>query len=289
MRNFEFIQPASLAEAVRSLNEGDESTRVMSGGTALMLMMKTGLYAPKRLISLAALEARYSAIEADHDGGVLIGATATLSSVEISPVIKQLAPSITQAMKKLANVRVRNVARVGGALAHGDPHMDLPPILASLGGELLLLGPTGERRLAVESFYTGYLETALLQSEIITGVRLPPQVGWCSAYMKCTTRAADDWPTVGVATSLRIVSGVIVDARIMVGAATERLTRLTQAEAVLRMAAPDEAAFARAADAAAAEASCVDSASGSAAYKTELLRVYVRRTLAEALLNGAVQ
>ena len=289
MRNFEFVHPASLTEAVGLLQGADESTRAFSGGTALMLMMKTGLYAPKRLIHLGALEARYSAIETDSEGGLLIGAGSTLASLEQSPVIRRSAPVIAHAMKKLANVRVRNVARVGGALAHGDPHMDLPPILASLGGDLLLCGPDGERTCPVESFYTGYLETLLLQGELITGVRLPPQVGWCAAYVKCTTRAADDWPTVGLAVSLRIVSGVIADARIMVGAATERLTRLTAAEAALRSGAPDAAAFARAADAAATEAFTVDSASGSASYKTELLRVYVRRTLAEALLNGAVQ
>lgn len=289
MRNFDLIRPASLAEAINLLNDGDESTRVMSGGTALMLMMKTGLYAPKRLICLSALADRHSAIETDDEGAVFIGSNASLSILETSPIIHRSAPVIARAMKKLANVRVRNVARVGGALAHGDPHMDLPPILAALGGELHLAGPQGERKIAVESFYTGYLETALMRGEIITVVRLPPQSGWSSAYLKCTTRAADDWPTVGVAASLRIVSGVIEDARIMVGAATERLTRLTQAEAALRMAVADTAGFERAAQAAAAEAETVDSASGSAAYKTELLRVFVRRTLAEALLNGAVQ
>ncbi len=289
MRNFDIVHPSSWAEALGLLSGGDEGTRAFSGGTALMLMMKSGFYAPTRLIHLGALEARCSFIEATADGGLLIGAAATLSSVEASPVVQRSAPVIAQAMKKLANVRVRNVARVGGALAHGDPHMDLPPILASLGGEVLLCGPDGERTCPVESFYTGYLETRLSQGELITGVRLPPQAGWRSAYVKCTTRAADDWPTVGVAVSLRVVSGAIADARIMVGAATERLTRLTSAEAALRLGAPDAATFARAADAAAQEAVTVDSASGSAGYKTELLRVYVRRTLAEALLNGAVQ
>ncbi len=289
MRNFELIQPASLAEAIHLLHDGDDSARVMSGGTALMLMMKTGLYAPRRLISLGALEAHHSDISADHEGGVSIGAGSTLTAVETSPVIKRSAPFIAKAMKKLANVRVRNAARVGGALAHGDPHMDLPPILASLGGELVILGPNGERKLAIDSFYKGYLETGLLQGEIIIGVRLPSQAGWSSAYLKCTTRAADDWPTVGVAVSIRIVSGVVAESRIMVGAATDRLTRLKSAEAALHMAPPDAVAIERAAEAAAAEAQTVDSSSGSAVYKTELLRVYMRRALAEALLNGAVQ
>nr|WP_246736357.1 FAD binding domain-containing protein [Enterovirga sp. DB1703] len=283
------VHPASLGEAIKLLDTDDPTVRPFSGGTALMLMMKAGVFQPSRLVDLGGIEPEHAAVEATGDGGLKLGAMATLAQVERSADVMRVAPVIPRAMKRLANVRVRNVARIGGNLAHGDPHMDLPPVLSSLGGEVAVTGPAGERRIAIESLFSGYYETVLSQGELIRQVILPPQRGWASAYMKCTTRSADDWPALGVAVSLKLTDGAVQDSRIMVSAATEKLTRLAAAEAALEGAQPGEAAFARAADAAATEAETIDDARGSAEYKTELLRVYVKRALAEAVRNGAVQ
>src|SRR5690606_16495632 len=102
----------------------------------------------------------------------------------------------------LSNIRVRNVATVGGALAHGDPHMDLPPVLIALGASVTVAGPKGERSLAVEDLFAGYYETLLRRDELITEAVVPPTAGKRAAYMKVTTRAAHDWPALGVAVSL---------------------------------------------------------------------------------------
>nr|WP_284701420.1 hypothetical protein [Rhodoplanes tepidamans] len=123
---------------------------------------------------------------------------------------------------------------------------------------------------------------------MITEVELPSQRGWTSAYLKCTTRSADDWPALGVAVSLRRAGGVIAEARLVVSAATEKLTRLAGAEAALVGAAADGTAFARAADAAVAEVELVEDARGSADYKAQLLRVHLKRALAQAVNDGAV-
>lgn len=289
MSGFEFVHPASLGEAIALLGGDDPSVRPWSGGTALMLMVKSGLFQPSRFVCLDGIESRHSGIEETGDLGLLIGGLARLSVLEQSADVRRVAPMIAGAMKHLANVRVRNVARVGGALAHGDPHMDLPPLLAALGGAAVVAGPEGERSIPVEALYTGYYETVLGRGELITGAVLPSQRGWRSAYLKCTTRAADDWPALSVAVSLRIVDRVVAESRCVIAAATEKMTRLPAVEAVLRGASPDARVFERAGEAAAAEARTIDDPSGSADYKTSLLRVYVRRALVEAMNSEAVR
>ncbi|RAI40861.1 FAD binding domain-containing protein [Rhodoplanes roseus] len=288
MRGFELVHPGSLADAIGLLDTDDDTVRPFSGGTALMLMMKTGVFRPSRLVHLGRIGDAYSEITASPAGGLRIGAMATLSALEHSPEVIRVAPVVARAMTRLANVRVRNVACVGGNLAHGDPHMDLPPVLAALGGSVSVAGPQGTRDVAVEKLFSGYYETVLGRGELITDVVLPSQRGWSSAYLKCTTRSADDWPALGVAVSLRIEGGAISEARVVVSAATEILTRLTTAESALTGAAADESTFARACEAAAAEAEMVEDARGSADYKTQLLRVYLRRALTQAVQDGAV-
>ena len=129
MTPFELLEPRTLREAAGLLESGETPVRPIAGGTAVMLMMKMGVLRPARLVSLRGVEKRYSTIEASPDGGLRIGAVATLSALGRSPVVKSQAPVITRTLKTLSNVRVRNVATVGGHLAHADPHMDLPPLV----------------------------------------------------------------------------------------------------------------------------------------------------------------
>ena len=238
-----------------------------------MLMMKAGVLRPARLVSLRKLELE----EIRADGELRIGAMASLRALERSAQVKAGWPAITRALRTLSNVRVRNVATVGGALAHADPHMDLPPLLTALNAQVAISGPAGERRVPVESLYAGYLENTLKQGEIITGVTVPALGARRAAYLKCTTRSADDWPAVGIAV---LIDGD--DVRIVLGAATDRPTRLVAAERLLRGRTDDPRARKEAAEAAAEEAKIEGDLHGSAAYKKQLVRVYLQRTLHEA-------
>src|SRR4051794_8520136 len=195
---FDLAEPTSLAAAVNLLNPDDPTVRPIAGGTALMLMMKAGVFNPEKLVSLRKIESKYSAISADASG-LHIGAMTTLSALEHSDDVKKHAPVITRTLLTLSNVRVRNVATVGGALAHGDPHMDLPPVLMALGATLTIIGPKGDRKLAVEDLFAGYYETVLDKDELISEVHVPSQGARKAAYMKVTTGSADDWPALGVA------------------------------------------------------------------------------------------
>jgi carbon-monoxide dehydrogenase medium subunit len=137
--------------------------------------------------------------------------------------------------------------------------------------------------LAVENLFAGYYETVLAPGELITELRIPAQGGRRAAYLKVTTGAADDWPALGVAVSLEAGGQIVRAVRVVVSAATEKAIRLAGAEEVLSGATIDDAVLARAGDAAAAQAETVSDVRGSAAYKRELLRVYVRRAVRQAL------
>jgi carbon-monoxide dehydrogenase medium subunit len=286
MSPFDLQQPGSLREALDLLNVDDPAVRAIGGGTALMLMMKAGVFRPTRLVSLHRLAPEHSRIEL-VDGEVRVGALATLSAIERSPVIRSELPVIAQTLITLSNVRVRNVATLGGHLAHADPHMDLPPVLIALGARLTTASPSGERTIAAEDLFKGYYETILGGAELITQVRIPAQGNRRAAYLKCTARSADDWPALGVAVALEVTAEGIRDARIVVSAATEKAMRLTTAEALVRGRTVDAAVLKRAGEAAAEEANVISGMRGSAAYKRQLLRVYVARAVQEAMTSRA--
>ncbi|MCC6775963.1 MAG: xanthine dehydrogenase family protein subunit M [Hyphomicrobiales bacterium] len=287
MTPFELLEPASLREAIGLLDPDDTSVRPIAGGTAMMLMMKAGVFRPKRLVSLRKLGGAHSGIAAGADGGLTIGAMTPLAVVERSAEVARATPVIPRAMRRLSNVRVRNVATIGGNLAHGDPHMDLPPILISLGAEVQVAGPKGERAIAIENLFAGYFETVLAKNELITQLRIPAQGKRRSAYMKVTTGSAEDWPALGVAVALEAEGQTIKTARVVVSAATEKAMRLPAAEKALTGATADDKTLAGAGDAAADEVECISDIRGSAAYKRELIRVYIGRAVRQALSNGA--
>ena len=292
MTPFELVEPASLGEAIALLDPDDPTVRPIAGGTALMLMMKAGVFRPRLLVSLRKLARLNARIAVADDGSLIIGAMTPLAPVERSPEVARVAPVIPRAMRRLSNIRVRNVATIGGNLAHGDPHMDLPPLLIALNAEVAVVGADGaraaERTIAVEDLFAGYFETVLAKNELIAELRIPPQGKSRAAYLKVTTGSAEDWPALGVAVALESEGSVVKSARVVVSAATEKATRLKRVEQLLAGATVDEKMLARAGDAAAEEAECITDVRGSAPYKRELTRVYVGRALRQALnSNGA--
>src|SRR5262245_996593 len=249
---FDLAEPASLSEAIKLLNPDDPTIRPVAGGTAIMLMMKAGVFNPEKLVSLRKIEKKYTSIAAAADG-LRIGAMTTLNTIERSEDVKRLTPIITRTMLTLSNVRVRNVATIGGALAHGDPHMDLPPVLMALGAVATVIGPKGERKVPIEEMFTGYYETVLEKNELISEVFVPSQGSKKGAYMKVTTGSADDWPALGVAAVIDGDGKAIRSARLVASAATDKATRLKAAEAVINGKTADDDLLAKAGDAAVEE------------------------------------
>src|ERR1700740_2582258 len=284
MKPFELVEPNTLAEAIALLDPADSSIRAIAGGTALMLMMKARLFQPTRLVSLHRLNGTLRGVRLSDDGSLSIGALTSLRELERSSLVATSTPVITRALRMLANVRIRNVATIGGHLAHGDPHMDLPPILLTMGARVRAASSRGERWIDMSDFFVGYYQTALAKDELIAELRVPAQpAAVCGAYAKCTALSADDWPAVGVAVWYRTEEAIVREARIGISAATERPIRAVAAEAALVGSPAEPAAFARAAEAAAEEVQTLADIRGSASYKREMVRVYVRRALQRAL------
>lgn len=283
MKPFEIVEPTTLTEAVALLDPEDTSVRAMGGGTALMLMMKTRLFQPTRLVSLRRLNGGLRRLEVDEQGALRIGALTSLTELEHSKLVAGSVPVMSRALRTLANVRIRNMATIAGHLAHGDPHMDLPPILLTLGAKVRAVSTRGERWIDIADLFVGYYQTALSRDELIAEVVIPAQpAGVCTAYEKFTALNADDWPAVGAAVWYRLQSGVVAEARVAVSAATERPIRIAAAETVLVGAPANKETFLRAADAAAAEVQPLADIRGSASYKREMVRVHVRRALEHA-------
>jgi carbon-monoxide dehydrogenase medium subunit len=281
--SWELLEPASLDEALSLLDPSDDGVRAISGGTALSLLLQSRIFRPTRLVSLRRLDGAMRGIHVDDDGSLRIGALTTLTELERSPVLAVSEPVLARALHTLSNVRVRNVATIGGHLAHGDPHMDLPPILVTLDARVRVRSPRGERWIPMDELITGYYETALAGDDVIVELHVPVQpAGARAAYAKFTALSADDWPSVGVAAWLRRDGDAIAEARVVVGGATVRPTRMIDAEAALT-GTSGASAFAAAADAAAAAVEPVADVRGSRAYKREMVRVFVERALRRAV------
>lgn len=280
MLSFELSEPHTLDEAFALLDHGDPAIRPMGGGTALMLMMKAQLFKPARLVSLRRIGGPFVGITLSQDGACLrVGAMTTFSEIEHSVLVQKHLPAVVQTMKTLANVRVRNVASVGGNLAHGDPHLDLPPVWMALDATVQIVSKAGKRLVPVEDIFVGYYETTVGDGELISEVCVPLRPSWRSTYVKVTTRAIHDWPALGIAVSADCDGQHVKDIRIVLSAALDKPTRLTAAEEVLRGVNVDDTSLGRAGEAAVAEVDIHADSRGSASYKNHLLRVHLARAV----------
>jgi carbon-monoxide dehydrogenase medium subunit len=285
VKSFELVEPQTLDEALAFLDPEDAGVRAIAGGTALMLMMKARLFQPVRLVSLRRPNGSLRGIEGDGKGGVRIGALTTLTELERSPMLAQAFPVVNRALLTLSNVRVRSQATLGGHIAHGDPHMDLPPILVTLNARVRLASRRGERWMNLADLFVGYYQMAIERDELLTHVEIPALPdGVRTSYAKYAALSADDWPSVGAAVWYRLDARQrVIEARLAVSAATEHPVRLAGAESTLIGSPANAATFAAAADAAAAEVEPLPDIRGSSSYKREMIRVHVRRALASAL------
>lgn len=286
LADFAIAEPLSIDEAIGLLSDDDETVRPIAGGTGLALLMRYGFFQPTRLVSLRRLSGEMSRIEAGPDGSLTIGALATARDLERSHVIAEHAPMMLDALRRLSSIRVRNVATLGGSLAHGHPQQDLPPVLIALDAQVRARGRSGERWIPAEELFRGYYETALGCGELITEVAIPASGGTHGCYRKVTARTAEDWPILGLAVRAGVADGRMHGVRIAVGALADRAERLPAAERLLEGEPPTEAVLRHAADQAAALAECHGGPGASAEYRRTLLAVHLLRALRDVTQAG---
>jgi aerobic carbon-monoxide dehydrogenase medium subunit len=283
---FEYRTPRSLKEVHTTLKEYGPDAKLIAGGTALIIMMKQRLVRPSCLISLRSVRG-LNGIEL-KDGGLRIGGLATHRAVESSSLVRRRLPVLAETFHHVATIRVRNMATVGGGLAHADPNQDPPPTLIALGATAKATSPSGSRTIPLDEFFTGYYETVLNPDEIITELFVPKMAANTgAAYLKFLPRTADDYATVSAAAVLTLDKSkkTISDVRIALGSVGSTPIRATAAEAVLRGQPVKAEGFAEAGEKAKEAVDPISDFRGSAGYKKEMAGVFVRRALEKALAS----
>ncbi len=283
---FEYRTPKNLKEVNATLKEFGGDAKLIAGGTALVIMMKQRLVRPSCLVSLRSVRG-LNGIELKN-GGIAIGGLATHREVEGSPLIRRRLPMLAETYHHVATLRVRNMATVGGGLAHADPNQDPPPSLIALGATVKATSANGSRTIPLDEFFKDYYETVLNEDEIITEVMVPkPAPNTGAAYIKFLPRTADDYATVSAAAVLTLdkTKKTIADVRIALGSVGVTPIRATAAEALLRGQPLKSEAFAEAGEKAKEAVDPVSDFRGSAGYKKDMAAVFVRRALEKALAD----
>jgi carbon-monoxide dehydrogenase medium subunit len=196
---------------------------------------------------------------------------------------------LREALLQVANVRVRNVATLGGHLAHSDPHLDLPPVLVALGASAQIRGASSIREMPLAMFFTGHYENALEPGEMIISISVPPpQPGWHGTYLKYCSLTPTDWPTVGVAAMVRFEEDRIAEAHVVAGSVAERPLQLSDAEGLLRGERLSPELLEEVGGRYAAAADPLPDVRGSEEYKRKMTRVFVKRALVESARRAGV-
>ena len=278
---FEYHAPSTIGEATALLSKLGEDAKVLSGGQSLIPLMKLRLASPAHLVDINAIPGLAGIREAD--GFLRIGALTRESELEESDIVRSRYPLLHDTSKVIADPLVRNLATVGGNLAHGDPANDHPATMLALGAEVVAIGPKGERRMPIGSFFTGPFETSLKPDEILVEIRIPvPPARSGGAYLKLE-RKVGDFATAAVAVQVTLGTNGACE-YVGIGLTNVGLTpiKAVKAETYLKGKAPDDAAIKRTAELAAEAAEPSADLRGSVEYKKDLVRILTARALRKA-------
>jgi carbon-monoxide dehydrogenase medium subunit len=233
MQSFEYFEAKSLEEVVQTLASGEE-VRVLAGGCGILLLMKQNLYFPKALVNIKKIPGlKY--IEQDN-GVVRIGTLATHNEVKGTLLVEEKLPLLSEALGYVATNRIRNMATIGGTLAHADPTSDAAPALLALEARVVVAGSQGEREIELAVFFKDYFETVLEPSDIIKELIVPLPPGTAKGfYTRFEVRKAMDkaMPGVAVLIDLEEDKKTIRTARIGLSGVGNRCLRLEEAEQFL--------------------------------------------------------
>ena len=279
MRRFNLLEPKSIRDACEILS-ADEDVKLISGGTALLILIKHGILLPKTLVNLKKIKGA-AEITYEPSSGLRVGGLASIFDVESAPAVRQHYPLLAQACHVVANIRIRNMATIGGNLAHADSQSDPPAALVAFDASVELTTRDRVRIVKLRDFLIGSYETGLEHDEILTALLVPPApANVKGTYLKFTTRSSEDRPCAGVAAWVRHANGKPAEARVVVGAVSPAPVVLTdQGLGSGQKTTAD--AIAEIARNAAAAVDPIDDLRGPADYKRQLVRVLVRRALTE--------
>ena len=275
---FEYLNPNQVSEAISLLQKHGEEAKILAGGHSLIPAMKLRFAMPEYLIDISGIDG----LEYIHeeDGQLKIGAMTRESSLEESNLIKDNYPLLLDTVKMIADPQVRNMATVGGNLAHGDPANDHPATMIALRASVVVEGPNGSREIGIDDFFTDFFTTALEDNEILTEIRIPAsQPGSGGAYQKIE-RKVGDYAAAAVACQLSLeADGKIQQIGIGLTNVGPVPIRSVGAEGNLRGKTPDDSLIQESGRLAAEECNPVDDLRGSAGYKRDLVNELTQRAI----------
>lgn len=191
---FDYVRAESAQEALAHLAEHGDEAKLLAGGHSLIPMMKFRLAYPSVLVDIGRLDdLSYIRDEADY---VAIGALTKHRAIEISDIVREHAPLLAHTTSQVGDPQVRHRGTIGGSLAHADAAADHPSALLALGGSVIVEGPNGQREIAATDMFTGFLESSIEETELITEIRIPKFTGKGWSFQKMSRRA-QDWAIVG--------------------------------------------------------------------------------------------
>jgi len=286
MRRFEILEPKSIQEACGILSE-KEDVKLIAGGTALLILIKQGLFVPKTLVNLKKIK-EAGEITYSPTAGLRVGGLASIYDVETAPVVRQHYPLLAQACHVVANIRIRNMATIGGNLAHADYQSDPPAALVALNASVELTNRNRVRKAKLAEFLLGSYETALEPDELLTALLVPPPPpnSRCT-YIKFTTRSSEDRPCAGVAALVRCSNGICEDARVVVGAVSPAPVVVADQGRVQGKKLTSEL-IGEIAQSAGDLVDPIEDLRGTVDYKRHLVKVLVRRALTGCVAQEAV-
>ena len=281
--------PTSLDAAVSLLAEAGGTSRILAGGTDLLIQMRSEVITPDLVVDIKRIdEVRSIAAE---DGGFRIGAAVTGAELGEHAALKAAWPGVVEAAELIGSTQVQGRATMGGNLCNASPAADSVPALIAANAVVDIVGPNGRRTAAVEEIPAGPGKTTLAPGEIVASFLLParpPRSG--DAYLRMIPRTEMDIAIVGVGVNLTLDdSGICTDARVALGAVAERVLLVPKAAAALIGTKVDDAALDNLAAAASAACRPIDDKRGTKEYRIRVAGVLARRAAEAALERAALE
>lgn len=278
--SFDYQRADSIQDAIKLLQEHNGDAKLLAGGHSLIPAMKLRLNSPALLIDVSRIESMRGIRE--ENGQIIIGAMTTHYEIATSKLLAEKLPLLVETAKVIGDVQVRNKGTIGGSLAHADPAADWPAAVLAGNAQLHLHGPSGDRMVSADDFFTGFYSTALEEDEILSDLHFPiPPAGSKSNYVKFA-QPASRYALVGCAVQLQMDGNTVSDCTIGFTGVSDAAFRDTAAEAALKGKALNADNIKAASDAAAEGVDIMSDHFASEAYRKHLAKVFLKRAL-EAL------
>jgi carbon-monoxide dehydrogenase medium subunit len=277
---FEYFAPATLPEAVKLLSEKGDGAKILAGGQSLIPAMRFRLAQPEILIDINRIDG-LSYIK-EENGHLAIGAMTREAEIDSSSLIHQKYPLLADTARVIADPLVRNMATVGGNLAHADPANDHPATMLAYNASVVATGPSGERVIPIDNFFVDLFTSSLAENEILKEIRIPtPPAHSGGAYLKLE-RKVGDYAVAAVAVQLILNGSTCQSIRIGLTNVSATPMRAANAEAALAGQPLTEDNINAAAAAAAQECEPSADLRGPEDYKRDIVRVLTIRAINKA-------